>query len=267
MSIDVFNQKYSIVLISLERYVRDAGGVCIADEVQVGFGRVGTKFWAFELQGEDVVPDIVTLGILASVMPYSSPKIMLFWCRKAHGQWLPSRRRGHYERDSGQFCCYWNGIFQYGGFETLHFKRSLASKLTFGFTVQYGGNPVSCAVANAVLDIIEEEKLMDNARIVGQHLLDGVGRLKEKHSLIGDVRGVGMFIGIDLVTDRKTREPATAEAQHIITRLKQERILFSADGPNRNVLKFKPPMVFSLEDADHLLAMLAAIFDEIDAAK
>lgn len=133
--------------------------------------------------------------------------------------------------------------------------------------LQYGGNPVSCAVGNAVLDIIEEEKLLDNAKAVGNSLLAGLEQLKEKHSLIGDVRGVGMFIGVDLVKDRTTREPATAEAQHIITRLKQERILFSADGPNRNVLKFKPPMVFSLEDADHLLSVLGAVFDEIEAAK
>jgi ethanolamine-phosphate phospho-lyase len=96
--------------------------------------------------------------------------------------------------------------------------------------------------------------------------LDGLRELKGKHSIIGDVRGVGMFIGIDLVKDRTSREPATAEAQHIITRLKQEFILFSADGPNRNVLKFKPPMVLSLDDADHLLRTLDTILDEIKAA-
>lgn len=125
---------------------------------------------------------------------------------------------------------------------------------------------MSCAIGNAVLDIIEEENLRDNAIAVGTRLLDGLRELKEKHSIIGDVRGVGMFIGIDLVKDRTSREPATAEAQHIITRLKQEFILFSADGPNRNVLKFKPPMVLSLDDADHLLRTLDTIFDEIKAA-
>ena len=96
---------------------------------------------------------------------------------------------------------------------------------------------------------------------------DSVVHLNGKiHCWQGDVRGVGMFIGIDLVKDRTSREPATAEAQHIITRLKQEFILFSADGPNRNVLKFKPPMVLSLDDADHLLRTLDTIFDEIKAA-
>ena len=125
---------------------------------------------------------------------------------------------------------------------------------------------MSCAIGNAVLDIIEEENLRDNAIAVGTRLLDGLRELKGKHSIIGDVRGVGMFIGIDLVKDRTSREPATAEAQHIITRLKQEFILFSADGPNRNVLKFKPPMVLSLDDADHLLRTLDTILDEIKAA-
>lgn len=125
---------------------------------------------------------------------------------------------------------------------------------------------MSCAIGNAVLDIIEEEKLRENATVVGNHLLIGLKELKEKHSIIGDVRGVGMFIGIDLVKDRVTRDPATVEAQHIITRLKQQLILFSADGPNRNVLKFKPPMVLSLKDADHLLKTLDSILNEIKAA-
>lgn len=126
---------------------------------------------------------------------------------------------------------------------------------------------MSCAIGNAVIDIIEEENLRENATAVGTRLLDGLNKLKEKHSIIGDVRGVGMFIGIDLVKDRTSREPATAEAQHIISRLKQEFILFSADGPYRNVLKFKPPMVLSLDDADHLLRTLDSILDEISAAK
>ena len=133
--------------------------------------------------------------------------------------------------------------------------------------MQYGGNPVSCAVANAVLDIIEDENLRENAVAVGTRLLTDLNKLKEKHSIIGDVRGVGMFIGIDLVKDRVSREPATVEAQHIISRLKQEFILLSADGPNRNVLKFKPPMVLSLDDADHLVKTLDSILDEIEAAK
>ena len=154
----------------------------------------------------------------------------------------------------------------------------------------YGGNPVSCAIGTAVLDIINEEKLLEHATTVGNHLLDRLTQLKETHSIVGDVRyinvytffkcvnvviiidvknthrGIGLFVGVDLVKDRVTREPATAEAQHVITRMKQEFILVSADGPNRNVLKFKPPMVFSMEDADHLVQVLGSIFHEIEEA-
>lgn len=207
------------------KHVRDAGGVCIADEVQVGFGRVGTHWWAFQLQGEDVVPDIVTMG-------------------KPMG----------------------NGHPIAAVITTKEIADSFAATGMEYFNT-YGGNPVSCAIANAVLDVIEDERLRENAIAVGGHLLDGLNKLKEKHQLIGDVRGVGMFIGVDLVKDRATREPATAEAQHILTRLKQERILFSADGPNRNVLKFKPPMVLAVDDADRLLKVLDAVMDEIEAAK
>lgn len=118
-----------------------------------------------------------------------------------------------------------------------------------------------------MLTIIEEENLRENATLVGTSLLADLNALKEKHSIIGDVRGAGMFIGIDLVKDRVTREPATAEAQHIISRLKQEFILFSADGPNRNVLKFKPPMVLSIDDAKYLVKTLDSVLEEIKAAK
>ena len=141
------------------------------------------------------------------------------------------------------------------------------TNLTPRLFVQYGGNPVSCAIANAVLEIICEENLMDNAVVVGSALLEKFQQLADKYTIIGDVRGVGMFLGIDLVKDRVTREPATAEAQHIISRLKQEKILFSADGPNRNVLKFKSPMVFSLEDVDFLVRTMETIFDEIQEAR
>lgn len=124
---------------------------------------------------------------------------------------------------------------------------------------------MSCAIGNAVLDIIEEEKLMDNAVTVGSSLFDKLMKLKEKYTIIGDVRGLGMFIGIDLVKDRNSREPATVEAQHIITRMKEQFILLSADGPHRNVLKFKPPMAFSLSDVDHLVSVLDTILQEIQS--
>ena len=107
---------------------------------------------------------------------------------------------------------------------------------------------------------------MENAVAVGSSLLNQLLELKEKYAIIGDVRGMGMFIGIDLVKDRKSREPATSEAQHIITRMKEQFILLSADGPHRNVLKFKPPMVFSLQDVDHLVSVLDTILQEIQSA-
>ena len=122
---------------------------------------------------------------------------------------------------------------------------------------------MSCAIGNAVLDIIEEEKLMDNAIAVGNSLFNQLVKLEEKYSIIGDVRGLGMLI--DLVKDRNTREQATSEAQHVITRMKEQFIVLSADGPHRNVLKFKPPMVFSMQDVDHLVSVLDTIFHEIQS--
>ncbi|XP_075056804.1 ethanolamine-phosphate phospho-lyase [Mixophyes fleayi] len=188
-------------------YVHKAGGVFIADEVQVGFGRVGNHFWSFQLQGEDFVPDIVTMG-------------------KPIGNGHPM--------------------------SCVVTTREIAE--AFGATGMeyfntFGGNPVSCAIGLAVLDIIEKENLQGNATMVGNYLIELLQEQKEKHQLIGDIRGVGLFIGVDLVKDRQLRTPATAEALHIIYKLKEKRILLSADGPHRNVLKFKPPMCFTKEDA------------------
>jgi ethanolamine-phosphate phospho-lyase len=127
----------------------------------------------------------------------------------------------------------------------------------------YGGNPVSCAIANAVLYVIEKEGLRDKAAKVGNHLMNSMKQLMDKHPIIGDVRGVGLFVGIDLVRDRETREPATAEAQHVIARMKGEFILLSADGPYRNVLKMKPPMVFNQADADRVVTLLDEVLTEL----
>jgi 4-aminobutyrate aminotransferase-like enzyme/Ser/Thr protein kinase RdoA (MazF antagonist) len=199
------------------QHVRKAGGICIADEVQIGFGRVGTHFWGFETQ--NVVPDIVTLGKpignghpLAAVV--TTPEIA----------------------DS------FNNGMEY--FNT------------------YGGNPVSCAVGLAVLDVIEEEKLQENALIVGTRLKNGLKKLMEKYPLIGDVRGMGLFIGVELVLDRETLEPATKQASYIIERMKEEGILISTDGPLHNVLKIKPPLVFTEDNADSLVRTLDIILKE-----
>ncbi|XP_063533467.1 alanine--glyoxylate aminotransferase 2-like [Cydia strobilella] len=202
-------------------HVRQAGGVCIADEVQVGFGRVGTHMWAFETQ--DVVPDIVTMG-------------------KPMG----------------------NGHPVAAVVTTPEIAKSFADTGVEYFNT-YGGNPVSCAIANAVLDVIEDEHLMERADRVGNHLLERCADLKLKHRLVGDVRGRGLFVGVELVTDRGARTPATAEAKHIVNRMREEKILISRDGPDANVLKFKPPMVFTIKDADRLVDTLDRVLGELDA--
>lgn len=203
------------------KHVRNAGGVCIADEVQVGFGRVGKHWWAFQHYGEDLIPDIVTMG---KPMGNGHPIAAVITTAKIAGSFASS------------------------GVEYFN---------------TYGGNPVSCAIALAVLDVIEDESLMEKAANVGTYFLNSLKKLAEKHTIIGDVRGIGLFVGVDLVKDRVTRDPATAQAQHIISRLKEERILVSADGPHRNVLKFKPPMVFSVENVDQVVAALDQVLDEL----
>jgi 4-aminobutyrate aminotransferase-like enzyme/Ser/Thr protein kinase RdoA (MazF antagonist)/murein DD-endopeptidase MepM/ murein hydrolase activator NlpD len=203
------------------RLVRAAGGVCIADEVQVGFGRLGTHFWGFETQG--VVPDIVVFGKpignafpLAAVV--TSPKI----------------------------------------------AESFASGMEFFST--FGGNPVACAAGLAVLDVLEEERLQERALRVGNYWMAGFRALQERHSLIGDVRGSGLFLGIDLVRDRTTREPATQEADYVVNRLRECGILAGTDGPHHNVIKLRPPLIFSEADADLFVETLNAILQE-DAAR
>uniref|UniRef100_A0ABK0LK74 Ethanolamine-phosphate phospho-lyase n=1 Tax=Rattus norvegicus TaxID=10116 RepID=A0ABK0LK74_RAT len=208
-------------------HVRQAGGVFIADEVQVGFGRVGKHFWSFQMSGEDFVPDIVTMG-------------------KPMGNGHP-------------ISCV---------VTTKEIAEAFSSSGMEYFNT-YGGNPVSCAVGLAVLDVIEKENLQGNAVRVGKHLIELLKEQKAKHPLIGDIRGIGLFIGIDLVKDHEERTPATAEAQHVIYEMKGKGILLSADGPHRNVLKIKPPMCFTKEDAkflvDHLDDVLTVLEEVMDS--
>ena len=199
-------------------HVRAAGGVCIADEVQVGFGRVGTHMWAFEMQG--VVPDIVTLG-------------------KPMG----------------------NGHPLAAVITTPEIAASFANGMEYFNT--FGGNPVSCAIGLAVLEVIQEEGLQKHALEVGSYFLEGLRQLQEKHALIGDVRGSGLFIGIELVKDRGTLEPATAEANQIIQEMRQRHILLSTDGPYENVIKIKPPLVFSKENAAQVISNLAKVLSDL----
>lgn len=201
--------------------VRHLGGLCVADEVQTGFGRVGSHFWAFESQG--VVPDIVTLGKpignghpLAAVV--TTPEIA---------------------------AAFSNGMEYFNTF---------------------GGNAVSCAIGEAVLDVIEGEGLQAHAFEIGNFLQAGLRELQKSHALIGDVRGLGLFLGVELVVDRETLEPAKRQTAYIAERMKERGILMSIDGPHHNVLKIKPPLVFSRGDAERLLEVLGETLEE-DAAQ
>jgi 4-aminobutyrate aminotransferase-like enzyme/Ser/Thr protein kinase RdoA (MazF antagonist) len=196
------------------RHVRAAGGLCIADEVQTGFGRLGTHFWGFETQG--VVPDIVVLG-----KPIA------------------------------------NGFPLGAVVTTPEIARSFDNGMEFFST--FGGNPVACAAGLAVLDVLEDEGLQGQALRVGRHLLGGLRSLQEREPIIGDVRGSGLFLGVELVRDRPSREPATFEAHYVVNRLRECGILTGTDGPYENVLKLRPPLVFREEDADVFLAALETV--------
>jgi len=198
--------------------IRNVGGLCIADEVQVGFGRVGEHFWGFELQG--VVPDILT-------------------CGKPIGNGHP--------------------------LAALITKREIAEQFANGMEYfnTYGGNPVSSAIGLSVLNVIEDEQLQSKASIVGQHLLDGLARLEEKYTIIGDVRGVGLFSGIELVRDLQTLEPADDEASYIANRMRELGILCSTDGPLHNVLKFKPALCITTQNIDEFLSRLDQVLEEV----
>jgi 4-aminobutyrate aminotransferase-like enzyme len=204
-------------LAEVYRHVRAAGGVCIADEVQVGFGRLGTHFWGFETQS--VVPDIVVLG-------------------KPIGNAFPLAAVITTPEIAGSFD---NGM---------------------EFFSTFGGNPVSCAAGLAVLDVLEEEQLQQNALRVGNGLRCRLEQLRERHPLIGDIRGSGLFLGLDLVRDCATREAAAEQASYVCNRLRERGILTGTDGPFHNVLKIRPPLIFSDADAGLFVATLEAILDE-----
>lgn len=201
------------------RFVRAAGGVCVADEVQTGFGRLGTDFWAFETQG--VVPDIVTMG-------------------KPIG----------------------NGHPLAAVVTTPEIAASFANGMEYFNT--FGGNPVSCAVGLAVLDVVEEDGLQAHARSVGAILADGLRGLMARHSLVGDVRGRGLFLGVELVRDRETLQPAPHHAAYVVERMRERGILLSTEGPWHTVIKMKPPLVFTATDAERLIVQLDAVLTECE---
>tara|TARA_B100001245_G_C22890837_1_gene429011 strand:- start:1600 stop:2895 length:1296 start_codon:yes stop_codon:yes gene_type:complete len=197
--------------------VRKSGGLCIADEVQIGFGRMGTDFWGFETCG--VIPDIVTLG-------------------KSIGNGHPLSAVVTTKEIADQFN---NGMEYFNS---------------------YGGNPVSCAIGEAVLDVIEDEGLQENAEIVGSYLIEELFKLQSKYTFIGQIRGQGLFIGIELISNTDTLKPNKTLAAKIMNQMKNAGILISIDGPDHNVLKIKPPMVFNLENANELVINLKTIFDK-----
>ena len=120
----------------------------------------------------------------------------------------------------------------------------------------FGGNPVSCAAGLAVLDVIENENLQQNALEVGQYLIDGLNDLATRHESIGDIRGSGLFLAVDLVKDRETRAPATEMTSRVVNGLRDCGILTGSIGPGDNILKLRPPMVFSTENADYFLGIV-----------
>ena len=190
---------------------RQAGAVAVADEVQIGFGRVGSRMWAFEAQG--ATPDIVTLG-------------------KPIGNGYPL---GAVVTNPDIAASFDNGMEYFNTF---------------------GGSPVACAAGLAVLDVIAEEGLQEHARTVGAQLLTGLRELATRHPAVGDVRGQGLFVGVELVTDRAERTPASDLARALIDALRADAILASTDGPDNNVLKIKPPLPVTPVDADRLVGAI-----------
>ncbi len=203
---------------SVYRTIREHGGICVADDVQTGYGRLGEAFYGFEMQG--VVPDIVVLG-------------------KPIGNGHP--------------------------LAALVTTPEIADQFNNGmeFFSTFGGNNVSCAVGQAVLDVVQTEGLQQHALEVGRQLLSGMRSLQSQFEIIADVRGSGLFLGMELVRDRVTLEPADREASFISNRMRDRGILIGTDGPLHNVLKIRPPMPFNQADGSRLLEVLESCFEEL----
>jgi len=130
----------------------------------------------------------------------------------------------------------------------------------------FGGNPVSCAAGLAVLEVIEAENLVQNAFDVGAYLRAELATLAKRHAVIGDVRGAGLFVGVEIVSDRAAKTPDGARTAAIVNGLRRKRVLISAAGPGANVLKIRPPLVFSKKEADLFLTAFAEVLEDVDRA-
>jgi alanine-glyoxylate transaminase/(R)-3-amino-2-methylpropionate-pyruvate transaminase len=190
--------------------VREYGGLCVADEVQTGFGRTGEHYWGF--QNFDVVPDFVTMA-------------------KGIG----------------------NGAPLAAVTTRMEVAKTLAQRIHFN---TYGGNPVSMAAGLAVLDVIDEEGLQENSRILGARLKSGLQKLQRTHALIGDVRGMGLMLGVELVKDRGRKTPAKEETLDVLEAAREMGVLIGKGGLDGNVLRIKPPMCITAADVDYAIDVL-----------
>jgi alanine-glyoxylate transaminase / (R)-3-amino-2-methylpropionate-pyruvate transaminase len=194
---------------------REYGGICIADEVQTGFGRTGDHYWGFQNYG--VTPDIVTMA-------------------KGIG----------------------NGVPLAAVTTRSEIAEALTRRIHFN---TFGGNPVSMAAGLAVLDVIDEDGLQENARKLGGHFLAGLRRLQDRHPLVGDVRGMGLMLGVQLVSDPATRTPATAETLEVLEAAREMGVLLGKGGLDGNVLRIKPPLCITKQDVDCALEVLDEAFE------
>jgi alanine-glyoxylate transaminase/(R)-3-amino-2-methylpropionate-pyruvate transaminase len=199
---------------------REHGGLCIADEVQTGFGRTGDHYWGF--QNFDVVPDFVVMA-------------------KGIG----------------------NGVPLAAVTTRMEIAQALTQRVHFN---TFGGNPVCMAAGLAVLDVIDEDGLQENCRVVGKRLKDGLKRLMNEHDLIGDVRGMGLMLGVEFVRDRATKEPAKAETLQILEEARGMGVLIGKGGIDGNVVRIKPPMCITAEDADYALEVIHRALQSVESA-